>query len=156
MAEKKKKFHLLRWLFGGGLVTVVVVVAIVLLVLNASLGAIVQKAVTAFGPKLTGTDIQVEKVKLSLLRGDLQVTNLVVGNPEGYKTPSILEIGEHDTGRDMDQTDGGRGLVDLLTAGAACAVNVHLDILRTYLDFYCVIDLGHYLQRSEGCMSSSR
>ncbi|MBP5300054.1 MAG: hypothetical protein J6Y80_01490 [Victivallales bacterium] len=94
MAEKKKKFHLLRWLFGGGLVTVVVVVAVVLLVLNASLGAIVQKAVTAFGPKLTGTDIQVEKVKLSLLRGDLLVTNLVVGNPEGYKTPSILEIGE--------------------------------------------------------------
>lgn len=89
-----KKFHLLRWLFGGGVITVIVVVAIILLVLNASLGTIVQKAVTTFGPKLTGTDIQVEKVKLSLLRGDLKVTNLVMGNPEGYNTPSILEIGE--------------------------------------------------------------
>ena len=89
-----KKFHLLRWIFGGGVVTVLVVVAIVLVVLNASLGAIVQKAVTTFGPKLTGTDIQVEKVKLSLLRGDLQVTNLKMGNPEGYNTPSIMEIGE--------------------------------------------------------------
>ena len=89
-----KKFHLLRWLLGGGLVTVIVVLAIVLVVVNASLGTIVQKAVTTFGPKLTGTDIQVEKVKLSLLRGDLTVKNLVVGNPEGYNTPSILEIGE--------------------------------------------------------------
>ena len=90
----KKKFHLLRWLFGGGLVTVIVVVAIALLVVNANLGRIVQKAVTTFGPKLTGTDVQVEMVKLSLLRGDLKVTNLVIGNPEGYNTPSILEIGE--------------------------------------------------------------
>ncbi|MBO4620606.1 MAG: hypothetical protein J5654_10920 [Victivallales bacterium] len=89
-----KKFHLLRWLFGGGLVTVIVVVVIVLLVVNASLGTIVRKAVTTFGPKLTGTDVQVEKVRLSLLRGDLKVTNLVIGNPEGYNTPSILEIGE--------------------------------------------------------------
>ena len=87
----KKRFHLLRWLFGGGVVTLIVLVAVVLLVVNANLGTIVQKAVTTFGPKLTGTDIQVEKVRLSLVRGDLKVTNLVLGQlvSRGMNPPGV-------------------------------------------------------------------
>jgi len=93
MEEKKKKSHWGRKLaIGFGVVIVILGIAVV--VISANLGKIVRKALLTWGPELTGTDIQVEDIDISLFRGDLKVTKLVIGNPEGYKTPSILEIEE--------------------------------------------------------------
>ncbi|MBQ4480301.1 MAG: hypothetical protein II943_06655 [Victivallales bacterium] len=95
MAEerKQKKSHWGRKLaIGFGITLAVLVIAV--MVINANLGRIVRKALVTWGPKLTGTDIQVEDIDISVIRGDLKVKNLLIGNPEGYKTPSILEIGE--------------------------------------------------------------
>ena len=40
-----------------------------------------------FGPKFTKVDIKLQSVSLSLLSGSGNIKGLVVGNPEGYKTP---------------------------------------------------------------------
>lgn len=93
MAEDKKKSRWGRKL-AIGLVAVIVILGITVVVIHANLGKIVRKALLTWGPELTGTDIQVEDIDISLLRGDLKVTKLVIGNPEGYNTPSILEIDE--------------------------------------------------------------
>ena len=93
MSEEPKKSRWGRKLaIGFGIFLAVLVVAV--LVINANLGKIVRKALLTWGPELTGTDIQVEDIDISVLRGDLKVKNLLIGNPKGYKTPSILEIGE--------------------------------------------------------------
>ena len=61
----------------------------------------------------------------------------------------------HDAGRDMGQSDGGRGLVDLLAACTGGTVNVHLDILVAQLDLVIVADLGHYLDRGKRGMAAA-
>jgi len=45
------------------------------------------------GPKITQVSIKVDAVKLTLLTGSAQVKGLVVGNPEGYKTPQAISVG---------------------------------------------------------------
>ena len=67
----------------------------------------------------------------------------------------VLEVtaldlaGHDDTGRDVRQTHGGRGLVDLLAARAGRAVHVHLDVLVAQLDLAVLGDLGHDLHGGE-------
>jgi len=68
-----------------------VVVALVILFLN--LNSLVKKGVETVGPRLTGTPIQLEAVRLSPLSGSGQLKGLLVGNPEGYKTASAMKLG---------------------------------------------------------------
>ncbi len=73
----------------------------------------------------------------------------------------VLEVAALHLGRDhdarglVDQTDGRGGLVDLLSAGARGAVDLHLDILVAQLDLAVVGDLGHDLDRGEGGVAAS-
>ncbi|MBR6471596.1 MAG: AsmA family protein [Victivallales bacterium] len=95
MTEKqgKRKSHWGRNL-AIGLGVILALLVVLVLVVSANLGRIARKALLTWGPELTGTDIQVGDIDISLLRGELKVTDLVIGNPEGYNTPSILEISE--------------------------------------------------------------
>ena len=67
----------------------------------------------------------------------------------------VLEVaaldltGHDDAGRDVRQTHGGRGLVDLLAARTGRAVHVHLDVLVAQLDLAVLGDLGHDLHGGE-------
>jgi uncharacterized protein involved in outer membrane biogenesis len=49
--------------------------------------------VETFGPKLTKVDIKLQSVSLSLFSGSGGIKGLVVGNPEGFKTPSAISVG---------------------------------------------------------------
>lgn len=73
----------------------VVVAVVVVAVLAASLflGAAVKGGLETLGPKLTKVEVKVESVSLSPFLGSGSIKGLVVGNPEGYKTPSAITIG---------------------------------------------------------------
>jgi len=45
------------------------------------------------GPKIAKVDIQLASVRLSLFSGSGSVKGLVIGNPEGYKTPDAISVG---------------------------------------------------------------
>ncbi len=45
------------------------------------------------GPKITQVSIKVDAVNLSLLNGSARIKGLVVGNPDGYKTPQAISVG---------------------------------------------------------------
>jgi len=68
-----------------------VVVALMLIVLLFS-GLIIKAAVNRAGPRLLGVPVQVQSVKLSLLRGHMTLRGLHVGNPAGYKTASLFDL----------------------------------------------------------------
>jgi uncharacterized protein involved in outer membrane biogenesis len=53
----------------------------------------VKRGVETFGPKLTRSDVTLQSVSLSLFLGSGTVKGLVVGNPQGFKTPSAIRIG---------------------------------------------------------------
>ena len=76
------------------LIALVVVVILAVLAMGLFLDEAIKRGVETFGPKLTKVDIKLQSVNLSLLSGAGTIKGLVVGNPEGYKTPSAISVGE--------------------------------------------------------------
>ena len=76
------------------LIAVVVVVVLVVLAAGLFLDGAIKRGVETFGPKFTKVDIKLQSVSLSLLSGSGNIKGLVVGNPEGFKTPSSIQLGE--------------------------------------------------------------
>ena len=75
------------------LIALVVVAILAVLAVGLFLDGAIKRGVEAFGPKLAKVDIKLQAVSLSLLSGAGTVKGLVVGNPEGFKTPSAISIG---------------------------------------------------------------
>src|ERR1035437_10029823 len=76
------------------LIALVVVVILAVLAVGLLLDGAVKRGVETFGPKLTKVDIKLQSVSLSLLSGAGTIKGLLVGNPEGFKTPSAIRVGE--------------------------------------------------------------
>jgi hypothetical protein len=76
------------------LIALVVVVILAVLAVGLFLDAAIKRGVETFGPRLTKVDIKLQSVSLSLLSGAGTFKGLVVGNPEGFKTPSAISVGE--------------------------------------------------------------
>ena len=76
-------------------ITIAVVVLLIagLVILGLSIDGIVKRGVETFGPKLTQTDVKLDKVSLSLLSGGGQMGGLVVGNPQGFQSPHAISVG---------------------------------------------------------------
>jgi uncharacterized protein involved in outer membrane biogenesis len=87
----------LKWT-GIGIGTVVVLLLAGLALFS---GALVKWAVNAYGPGLMGVPVTLEAASCRLFAGKIKLTNLHVGNPEGFKTPSLFDLGEVDIDLDM-------------------------------------------------------
>jgi uncharacterized protein involved in outer membrane biogenesis len=67
---------------------VVAVVAI-----GLSLNGAIKKGVETFGPQIAKVDVKLDGVNLSIFSGSGSIKGLVIGNPEGYKTPEAMSVG---------------------------------------------------------------
>lgn len=85
--KKSKKI-----LLAAGLVAFVLVVAGII-VTAAFLDDIVKKGVETVGPQIVKVPITLDKVHIGLATGSAKVNGLVIGNPEGYKTPNAISVG---------------------------------------------------------------
>lgn len=74
-----------------GVVVLLVIIALVFVFIN--LNSVVKKGVETVGPKLTKVDVRLDSAKLSPFNGNGELSGLFVGNPEGYKTPSAIKVG---------------------------------------------------------------
>ncbi|MBI2927160.1 MAG: hypothetical protein HYY24_15800 [Verrucomicrobia bacterium] len=72
----------------------VVLLLLAFAVLFFCLGSIVKKGVETVGPQLTKVEIRLGGANLSPLSGSGQLSDLFVGNPEGYKTPAAIRMGD--------------------------------------------------------------
>ena len=81
-------------------VVAVLAVLIVVTVIGAGifLDSIAKNSLETVGSKIARVSIKVDAVNLSLLNGSARVKGIVVGNPEGYKTPQAISIGSADAG----------------------------------------------------------
>ena len=83
----------MRKLFLSVVIILVVLIVVAVIVVGFFLGTIVKTGMETVGPKITQVSIKVDAVNLSLLTGSARVKGLVVGNPEGYKTPQAISVG---------------------------------------------------------------
>jgi uncharacterized protein involved in outer membrane biogenesis len=72
---------------------VVVLIIVVALGVHFFLDGAVKSGIETLGPKMTKVDVKLDAVSISLLSGSGKIKGLVVGNPEGYKTPHAISIG---------------------------------------------------------------
>ncbi len=71
-----------------------IVLVVLIIVAVVFLGQIVKTGIEKIGPQIAGVPISVEKVRINPLSGRVHVNALVIGNPEGFNTPSAMELGE--------------------------------------------------------------
>jgi len=79
-----------RWL--KVVIGAVFVLAVLLVALALFAGHIVKSAVNTAGPKALGVPISLQKVEVNLLNGHFGLDGLVIGNPEGFSTPSAIRV----------------------------------------------------------------
>jgi uncharacterized protein involved in outer membrane biogenesis len=70
----------------------VVILAVVFVVMAFSLGAIVKKGVEKIGPNATQVDVKLKSAEVWLFMGRVELSGLFLGNPQGYKMPSAIEV----------------------------------------------------------------
>ncbi len=75
------------------LVGLLVVIILVLGVITLRLDKVIKTSVETLGPKFTGVSVKLDKVSLSLLNGELKLAGLMIGNPQGFSTPSAMTLG---------------------------------------------------------------
>ena len=77
------------------LVIVVVILMVVgLAVVFFSLNSIVKKGVETVGPMMTKVEVKLGSADISPFSGGGKLSKLFVGNPEGYKSPSAIQVGD--------------------------------------------------------------
>lgn len=79
---------------GKILLGVLIVIAVVLCGLLIFLDSVVKTGIQTVGSAVTKCDVKVEHVSISILRGKVELGELVVGNPSGYKTDSAFKLGK--------------------------------------------------------------
>ncbi|MFM1770568.1 MAG: hypothetical protein RJA22_3097 [Verrucomicrobiota bacterium] len=78
-----------KLLIASGVLVVVLVAG--LIVLGLSLGKVIKHGVETVAPPLTKTDVKLGSASLSLFNGHGSLHGFVLGNPEGFKTPSAIK-----------------------------------------------------------------
>jgi len=88
---------LMKILIGFVIVVVVLVLALVL-TLPLTIGPIVKTAASVGGPKALGVTVSVGDVKLNPLAGSLTISQVNVGNPEGYSKTDAFAVDKVEVG----------------------------------------------------------
>ncbi len=83
------------------LIGLVVILVAAVVIVALFLGQIIKTGVETVGSQVAGVDMSLEKAKVNLLTGNVKLTGLVIGNPEGFKTPSAMELGKFVVDLDM-------------------------------------------------------
>lgn len=78
-----------------GIVIGAILAAALLFLLTVDLwvGMLVQTAIVETGSRLTKTTVALEKVRIGLLRGLVQLEGLDIGNPPGFRAPYAVRLG---------------------------------------------------------------
>ena len=88
-----KKKQALRILYVA-LGTVVLVLILALLGVTVFANQTVGKAISAGASKALGVDVTVGDVSLSLLKGEIELNDLIIDNPKGYNHKTFLTLGQ--------------------------------------------------------------
>lgn len=92
-----------RWLLRLGIgLPALVLVLVVLATMFA--GSIVRNAVNRAGPGLLGVPVTLKDARVRLLAGKVELEGLHIGNPQGYKTPGMFDLGRLDIAFDPGST----------------------------------------------------
>jgi hypothetical protein len=73
---------------------VVVLVAVAAAVVLGQLGRLIEEGVEKHGPGLTGTEVSLGGASVSIFDGEGELSDLRIGNPEGYSDERAFDLGK--------------------------------------------------------------
>lgn len=76
------------------LIGLVILVVLVALGIHLFLDGGIRRGVETVGTMLTKVEVKLDGASVSLLSGSGKIKGLQVGNPEGYKMPSAIQVGQ--------------------------------------------------------------
>ena len=71
----------------------VILIILAALAVHLFLDSAIKRGVETMGPKLAKVEVKLKFVNLALLSGSGKIRGLTVGNPEGFKSPSAIQVG---------------------------------------------------------------
>jgi len=86
-----KKISVKKWHF---VLLLLLIAGLAVYFLTPSLENIVQKVVHKYGSQVTGTEVNLGGFRLALLDGEVELSELSVGNPKNYTQPHIMSVGK--------------------------------------------------------------
>lgn len=78
------------------LLAVLVLLVLIVVGANMYLGAALEKILPVLGPRVLGVSIALDDADVQLLRGKATLTGLRIGNPAGFKSASLFDMGSFD------------------------------------------------------------
>jgi uncharacterized protein involved in outer membrane biogenesis len=75
------------------LIALLVLLVLAVVAVRLFLDGAIRRGVETVGPMVTKVDVKLAGVSLSLLSGSGKIKGLVVGNPDGFKTPTAIQVG---------------------------------------------------------------
>jgi hypothetical protein len=82
-----------KGIFWGIVLLVLILLIVAICVVALNLDGIVKRGVETYGPQITKVSVQLDGVHIGLATGTASIKGLVVGNPEGYKSPEAIRVG---------------------------------------------------------------
>jgi hypothetical protein len=79
---------------GLGLFVLIAVIAGALFWLSDNVDGLVRAAIVEYGSEMTQAKVSVGNVKIDTVNGECVISNFVVGNPKGFKTPYAFKVDE--------------------------------------------------------------
>jgi hypothetical protein len=76
-----------------GIIGFVALVVIIVVVLGLTLDSAVKKGVETVGPMVIKVPVKMDSAKISIVSGGGSINGFVIGNPEGFKSPSAISVG---------------------------------------------------------------
>ncbi len=76
----------------AGVLILLMIIGVVILI--SKIDSLVKSGVEAVGPQVLKTEVKIDDVQISLLGGRAGLKGFVIGNPEGFKTPSCMSLDE--------------------------------------------------------------
>jgi hypothetical protein len=71
----------------------VILIVVGVVAVHLFLDGAIKRGVETVGPRLTKASVKLDSVNLVLLSGSGKLKGLVIGNPEGFKSPSAIGVG---------------------------------------------------------------
>ncbi|MGB0408459.1 MAG: hypothetical protein ACPGIC_00555 [Opitutales bacterium] len=87
---------MIKKLITGIVVLAIIASALIYFLGSSALNQAVKAGIETFGPKVTQTPVTLDSVHLSVLSGSGSLKGLHVGNPNGFRSGNIFELGRID------------------------------------------------------------
>jgi uncharacterized protein involved in outer membrane biogenesis len=82
----------MKWVKRMG-IGLLVILIVLILVINFFGGSLIKKGIETAAPGILGVPVTVEDVNFHLIAGKVGIKNLIIGNPEGFKSDYLFKLG---------------------------------------------------------------